>query len=317
VTTSPLVSIVIPCYNAAATLGKAIQSALEQTWPRKEVIVIDDGSTDGSRDVIASFGPSVRWEARRNRGGAAARNRGVEIAKGHFVQFLDADDTLAPRKLSVQLEEAERHRNRITYCDYWFHGRAGPPTLMVCRQAHPDPVVFVLRHLRLQTSVPLHRRDWFLGVGGFREQLRGSQEIDLHLRLAAAGHGFVRVPEPLAHIYETEGSVSANYVATAAEQLKFLPDVLRRLREANELTEERSRAFAAFAARQARACFQRGSSEVAAHFVAFAAAAHAGRGLSDAYDEPARTLCRLLGPRLTESLVVVKRTLISRSRTGS
>ena len=78
----PLVSIIIPCYNAEKYVGEAIESALAQTYPNKEVIVIDDGSTDGSLQVIKSFGHRIRWETGPNRGGSAARNRGIELARG-------------------------------------------------------------------------------------------------------------------------------------------------------------------------------------------------------------------------------------------
>ncbi len=74
----PLVSIVIPCFNAEGTVGEAIQSALDQDYPNREVIVIDDGSTDKSVDVIRTFGDSIRWETGPNRGGNVARNRGLD-----------------------------------------------------------------------------------------------------------------------------------------------------------------------------------------------------------------------------------------------
>ena len=95
---TPLVSIVIPCYNAERYVGEAIESALDQTYPHKEVIVIDDGSTDSSLEVIRSFGNHLRWETAPNRGGSAARNRGLELARGELIQFLDADDLLHARK---------------------------------------------------------------------------------------------------------------------------------------------------------------------------------------------------------------------------
>ncbi|MGN6552937.1 MAG: glycosyltransferase [Verrucomicrobiota bacterium] len=99
----PLVSIIIPCYNAEKWVAEAIQSALDQTWPNKEVIVIDDGSTDGSLALIKSFGERIRWETGPNRGGCAARNRGLRLAQGEWIQYLDADDLLHPKKIAVQM----------------------------------------------------------------------------------------------------------------------------------------------------------------------------------------------------------------------
>lgn len=99
-----LVSVIIPCYNAASWIGEAIQSCLDQTYRPMEVIVIDDGSTDGSIDVIESFGEKVRWDRVSNRGGSAARNRGIALAAGQWIQFLDADDFMSPGKIEEQVQ---------------------------------------------------------------------------------------------------------------------------------------------------------------------------------------------------------------------
>ena len=101
---SPFVSILIPCYNAERWVAQAIDSALSQTWPNKEVIVVDDGSADRSLDVVRSFGDRIRWETGPNRGGSAARNRLLELATGEWLQYLDADDCLLPEKTASQVE---------------------------------------------------------------------------------------------------------------------------------------------------------------------------------------------------------------------
>src|SRR5438128_899411 len=101
---NPLVSILIPCYNAERWIGEAISSALAQTWSEKEIIVVDDGSTDGSLQQIRKFDGLVRWETGPNRGGNAARNRLLELAKGEWLQYLDADDYLLPDKIAKQME---------------------------------------------------------------------------------------------------------------------------------------------------------------------------------------------------------------------
>src|SRR2546421_12547046 len=97
------VSILIPCFNAKRWIGTAIQSALAQTYEPKEIIVVDDGSTDGSLDVIKSFGDSIRWETGPNRGGNVARNRLLALARGSWLQYLDADDYLLPDKIARQI----------------------------------------------------------------------------------------------------------------------------------------------------------------------------------------------------------------------
>src|ERR1035437_936377 len=98
-----LVSIIIPCFNAERWISEAIQSCLDQTYQPIEVIVIDDGSTDKSLEVIKSFGDKIRWETGPNRGGCAARNRGIKLANGSYLQFLDADDLLHPNKIASQM----------------------------------------------------------------------------------------------------------------------------------------------------------------------------------------------------------------------
>ena len=104
-----LVSILIPCFNAEKWVAQAIESALAQTWSEKEVIVVDDGSTDNSLEIIRRFDGRIRWESGPNRGGGAARNRLLELASGEWLQYLDADDFLLPQKLERQIEFARLH----------------------------------------------------------------------------------------------------------------------------------------------------------------------------------------------------------------
>src|SRR5687768_3446883 len=98
----PLISVVIPAYNGEVFLEQAIQSALEQTWPRAEVVVVDDGSTDRSAEIAASY--PVKLVRQENRGVAAARNRGIDEARGDLLSFLDQDDIFRPEKLERQFE---------------------------------------------------------------------------------------------------------------------------------------------------------------------------------------------------------------------
>jgi glycosyltransferase involved in cell wall biosynthesis len=103
----PLVSIIIPCHNAGPTLAATLASALGQTWTEKEVIVVNDGSTDDTRAIAGSSEPAIRIVDQPQRGASAARNAGLAKARGSFIQFLDADDLLAPDKVARQLEALE------------------------------------------------------------------------------------------------------------------------------------------------------------------------------------------------------------------
>src|SRR5215213_3125487 len=106
VVASPLVSVVIPCYNQAHFLGEAIESVLAQSYPNFEIVVVDDGSTDDTSEVAGSY-PKVRLVRQENQGLSGARNAGLARSEGEYVVFLDADDRLRPEALEAHLEHFE------------------------------------------------------------------------------------------------------------------------------------------------------------------------------------------------------------------
>jgi glycosyltransferase involved in cell wall biosynthesis len=189
-----MVSIVIPCYNAGSWVGESIQSALDQTWSHTEIIVIDDGSTDDSREVIASFGDRIRHEFGPNRGGAAARNRGLALSCGDWVQFLDADDVLLPACIESKLRMADEAGEQVVPCckiGYFpYVSRKGENPGPACWDYDQHDLDTIIASGAPQTSAPLHRRHHLVAVGGFRESLRQAQDFDLHLRLAVK-HGLL------------------------------------------------------------------------------------------------------------------------------
>ncbi len=102
---APLVSVLIPCYNAASTIGETLTSVLAQTWPHIEIIVVDDGSSDESAAVAATFGgDKIRILCQANRGQTAALNVALRCARGEFVQYIDADDLISPDKIALQMQ---------------------------------------------------------------------------------------------------------------------------------------------------------------------------------------------------------------------
>jgi glycosyltransferase involved in cell wall biosynthesis len=188
-----LVSILIPCFNAEHLVAEAIESALAQTWPDKEVIVVDDGSTDASLDVIRRFEGRIRWETGPNRGGNAARSRLLELSSGAWLQYLDADDYLRPEKVARQMAFACEHPDcdviysatiselmidgRLSYKEYEFNGPCDPWIL--------------LAHWELpQTGGPLWRKKALQAVGGWRIDQPCCQEHELYFRLLAADSRF-------------------------------------------------------------------------------------------------------------------------------
>lgn len=116
-TQPPLISVVVPSYNCAQYLGQALSSALDQDYPNKEIIVVDDGSTDDSIAILAGFGERIRVIKQPNSGVAVARNTGLRAARGDYIAFLDADDLWLPGKLTAQATYLDRHPDvGMVYC---------------------------------------------------------------------------------------------------------------------------------------------------------------------------------------------------------
>jgi len=121
------VSILIPCYNVERWIADALESALDQTWPDKEIIVVDDGSTDRSLDIAQGYAHrGVKVIAQKNNGASAARNRGLAEARGSYIQYLDADDLLAPDKIERQMQRLSKAPSDAVAAGAWgrFYGAA-------------------------------------------------------------------------------------------------------------------------------------------------------------------------------------------------
>ena len=185
-TFQPRVSILIPCYNAERWIAQCIESALNQTYANKEVIVVDDGSTDGSLDIIKSFGEQIRWETGPNRGGNVARNRLLELSSGEWLQYLDADDYLLPKKIEHQMKYIlQCSQVDVIYSpsilEYWDNDIPRQETLLV---PHPHDVwVLLARWYLPQTGSPLWRKQAITDVGGWKVNQPCCQEHELYLRL--------------------------------------------------------------------------------------------------------------------------------------
>ena len=111
----PLVSILIPAFNAQETIAETLQSALSQSWPRKEIIVVDDGSTDRTLEIAKRFeSAKLKVVTQPNQGAATARNLAFSMSHGNYIQWLDADDLLAPDKIEFQLKALGQNYNPLT-----------------------------------------------------------------------------------------------------------------------------------------------------------------------------------------------------------
>src|SRR5437588_3330786 len=245
---SPLVSILIPVYNAERWIAQAIESALAQTWREKEVIIVDDGSTDRSLDIIRRFDARIRWETGPNRGGNAARNRLLELARGEWLQYLDADDWLRPEKITHQVEFLSRHPACDVVCSPTLDQKTENGDLVPVNADTPFPVDpwILLAHWRLpQTGGPLWRRAALDRVGGWREGQPCCQEHELYFRLLEAGCRFEFYDSSLA-IYRNweHGSRVTGRLGSEIDRqrLKILDRISRCLAGRGTLTAARRRA---------------------------------------------------------------------------
>ncbi len=202
--TIPTVSVVIPTYNCASLLPKAIQSAYAQTIQPHEVIVIDDGCTDNTAEVIRQWMPELPdnfiYEYKVNGGEASARNRGVARATGDFVAFIDQDDLWLPDKLEKQLTQFERD---VTLgMSFTAYTRiSGDERELVQLSAWETSTEYALRQLMIgcciTPSTVMVRREVLQSVGPFDESFWLGCDWDMWLRIAAAGHRIAYLAEPL------------------------------------------------------------------------------------------------------------------------
>ena len=181
-----LVSVIIPCYNQARFLSEAIESVLNQTYPHYEIIVVDDGSTDNTAKVAASY-ERVRGLSQKNHGLAAARNAGLEASKGSYVIFLDADDRLLPNAMEDGIKALNSHAEcAFAYGHVKLIAANGLP-LPSPPQAglEGDHYLELLRHNYIWTpGAVIYRRGVFDFVDGFNTLISGSADFDLNARIA-------------------------------------------------------------------------------------------------------------------------------------
>lgn len=200
-----LISVIMPCYNAAPFVEEAISSVLRQSYPDVELIVVDDGSTDGSIDIIqrlATDHPDRLTVLYQNRVGPfAARNQGLMHAQGNFVAFLDADDAWDPDALSQLHAALDAAHADLAYCGWQNVGFAAADTRpqIPPDYAENDRVTRFLRDCPWPINAGLIRRQLIDDMRGFSERTPTAMDHDLWLRMLARQPRLVRVPEVLAY----------------------------------------------------------------------------------------------------------------------
>lgn len=227
------VSVIIPAYNYAHYLPCAIDSVLAQTLPPAELLVIDDGSTDGTPEVVAAYtDPRVRCVSQKNAGLSAARNTGIREAQFPYVAFLDADDCWKPTFLATVMKQFAGLPDDFAIVASSTARMAPDGTPLPERRFKHNPHGeftardFCLRNRPLSSSIVI-RRAVFAECGGFDTTLRSSEDRDMWIRLTAHGHRFFFIPEPLGFIRRHPDNMSKN----APRMKRNSGAVLRRARQ--------------------------------------------------------------------------------------
>ncbi|MGJ4804120.1 glycosyltransferase [Luteimonas sp. SDU82] len=239
----PETSVIIPTWNRRDMVARAIDSVLAQTRPVEEIIVVDDGSTDGTGEFLAQrYAERITLLAQANAGVSAARNMGLAAARGRYLALLDSDDVWLPEKTERQVAFLEANPGiGMVLCDVYRVGAdGGLIDVFERRRQIPEDgpaLQWVLRDPALAPLSALMRREVYEDVGGFDTALRTAEDLDFHLRVAARW-GIGVVPEPLARALRGHDGLSAlastedDYIAVmerAAERAKgAVPEDARR-----------------------------------------------------------------------------------------
>jgi glycosyltransferase involved in cell wall biosynthesis len=222
----PPVSVIIPCYNYGRFLAEAIESVLSQDHPAVEVIVVDDGSTDNTREVVAGFGDRVRCIHQENAGVSAARNTGIRAASHDLIALLDADDTFLPgmlSRLAATLVRLGRDYGLVA-CDclkVTSDGRLMPQKSLAPQRAADVHTCDLILRNRFVVDGVVVRRDALLRAGLFDPDLRCSEDRDLWIRLSRITR-LHKVPEALVRVRIHSASASTQ----AANMMAHMRQVL-------------------------------------------------------------------------------------------
>lgn len=244
---NPLVSAVIPTYNRASTICRAVDSILQQTYSSIEVIVVDDGSKDSTLEVLSAYGSRIRVVAQENKGPAIARNRGIEAAHGSIVAFLDSDDIWLPTKIEKQVALMEKAHPSFPccLCNARLHLGAGVTTssfsYALLSPAHPEGLwlnvseILATRFIMFIQMAAI-RRTALEKIGGFDESITYLEDYDLPLRLSFQGP-WTYLAEPL--VDYAEGSPESWSKQAHSDKKRLLEFKAKILRRAVEETRNR------------------------------------------------------------------------------
>jgi glycosyltransferase involved in cell wall biosynthesis len=233
----PLISILIPAFNAQEWIADTLRCAVHQTWPRKEIIIVDDGSTDSTLAIAKQFESEsdfVRVVSQKNQGAAASRNQALCLCQGDYIQWLDADDLLAPDKIAKQMAALDRFGNRRTLLSspwgrfiYRYYRTTFVPTRLWCDL---PPTEWLLRkmgeNLFMQTANWLVSRELTEAAGPWNTELLGDDDGEYFCRVLLASDGVRFVPEARVY-YRQSGFSSLSYVGRSDRKVEALWQSMR------------------------------------------------------------------------------------------
>ncbi|WP_414541508.1 glycosyltransferase [Nostoc sp. CCY0012] len=210
---SNLVSVIIPCCNAEKWIAEAIDSCLQQTYSAIEIIVIDDGSTDNSLEIIKRYKDKIIWETSPHKGGNYARNRGFDLSRGEYIQYLDADDYILPEKIARQVSFLEQTAADVVYGD-WRHQRHlsdGSSFLdnIEISESQTDILASLLANWWVALAALLYKRTAVEKSGGWDETLTAAQDRDFFISVVMNQAKVVYQPGCYA-IYRRHGAVTVS-----------------------------------------------------------------------------------------------------------
>lgn len=223
---NPLVSVIIPAYNCERFLREAVQSVLDQKYSPVEIIILDDGSTDGTATVARSFTETVRYLHQSNQGPAAARNRGIEHAQGSLIAFADADDLWPANKLEQQLP----YLIRDPKIDIVL-GRIQQVQLSETRNGQTQAEEFAEPAFSVNLGSAIIRKSVFERVGMFDETMRYSEDVDWFMRAREAGAAIVTMDAVTLVYRQHEQNMTRGKSTSELNVLKALKRSLDRRRE--------------------------------------------------------------------------------------
>lgn len=225
--TSPFVSILIPAFNAREWIADTIRSAVAQTWDRKEIIVVDDGSTDDTLAIARQFvNLGVQVVTQTNHGAAATRNKAFSLSKGDYIQWLDADDLLSPDKISRQLDALEPGGKKKRLLSsawgkfmYRHHRAEFVPTALWCDLSPAEWLLRKMEHnLHMQTATWLVSRELTQAAGPWDTTLLGDDDGEYFCRVLLASEGIKFVPQARVYYRSTPNSLS--YIGRSAKKME-------------------------------------------------------------------------------------------------